>query len=54
MGEADKGLWVFGTGLDRLVVRGRCLAPRGSSPAPRSMQEHAKAEQSKAQECVEK
>jgi hypothetical protein len=54
MGEADKGLWVVGTGLDWLVVRGRRLAPRGSSPTPRSMQEHAQAEQSKEQECVEK
>jgi hypothetical protein len=54
MGEADKGLWVFGTGLDRLGGRGYRLAPRGSSPAPRSVQEHAKAEQAKEQECGEK
>jgi hypothetical protein len=53
-GEADQGLGGFGTGLDRLVVRGRRLAPRGSSPAPRSMPEHAQAAQSKEQACVEK
>ena len=54
MGEASKRLWVFETCLDRLGGRECRLARHGSSSEPRAMQEHAKAEQSKAQECLEK
>jgi hypothetical protein len=54
LGEADKGLGVFRTGLDRLIVRGRWLTPREASPTPRSMREHAKAEPSKEREYGEK
>jgi hypothetical protein len=54
VGEASKRLGVFGTCLDRLGGRGRRLAWRGSSPEPHPIQEHAEAEQSEEQECVEK